>query len=108
MTKVLGDLSPLHDIEQRVQDRARTLALDAEHDHDELRRLVSDAVDQWSLDHRRGTRPFDLADPDGIVERAMRNLTGYGPLEPLLADDDVWEIMINAPTEALPRSATSP
>jgi pilus assembly protein CpaF len=99
MTKVLGDLSPLHDIEQRVQDRARTLALDAEHDHDELRRLVSDAVDQWSLDHRRGTRPFDLADPDGIIERAMRNLTGYGPLEPLLADDDVWEIMINAPAE---------
>ena len=97
MAKTVGELSPLHDIEQRVQDRARTLALDPDGDHDELLRLVNDAVGQWSIDHRRGARPFDLADPDGIVERAMRNLTGYGPLEPLLADDDVWEIMINAP-----------
>ncbi|MBV9932662.1 MAG: CpaF family protein, partial [Actinobacteria bacterium] len=39
----------------------------------------------------------DLADPDVVEERALRNLTGYGPLESLLADDDVWEIEINAP-----------
>jgi pilus assembly protein CpaF len=32
-----------------------------------------------------------------VAERAWRNLTGYGPLEPLLADEDVWEIMVNAP-----------
>ena len=32
-----------------------------------------------------------------VADRAYRNLAGYGPLEPLLADDDVWEIMINSP-----------
>ena len=42
---------------------------------------------------------FDLADPELVAERAFRNLAGYGPLEPLLADDDVWEIMVNAPDQ---------
>ncbi len=52
---------------------------------------------RWSLDHRRGLRPYDLSDPDLVAERAYRNLAGYGPLEPLLDDDDVWEVMVNAP-----------
>ena len=52
---------------------------------------------RWSLDHRRGLRPYDLSEPDLVAERAFRNLAGYGPLEPLLDDDDVWEIMVNAP-----------
>ena len=38
-----------------------------------------------------------MAEPHLVAERATRNLIGYGPLEPLLADDDVWEILINAP-----------
>ena len=42
----------------------------------------------------QGLRPLDIADPEAAVERALRNLTGYGPLEPLLEDPDVWEIMI--------------
>jgi hypothetical protein len=32
-----------------------------------------------------------------VADRVLRNLAGYGPLEPLLADDDVWEVMVNAP-----------
>ena len=34
---------------------------------------------------------------DLVIERVYRNLVRYGPLTPLLEDDDVWEIMINAP-----------
>ena len=64
---------------------------------DKLRALIADEVARWSLDHRRGLRPYDLADPDLVAERAFRNLAGYGPLEPLLEDDDVWEVMVNAP-----------
>lgn len=93
------ELSPLQEVERVVQDRARALALDADHDRSALAGLVTEAVGQWSIDHKRGTRPFDLADPERVAERAMRNLTGYGPLAPLLADDDVWEIMINGPAE---------
>jgi hypothetical protein len=56
-----------------------------------------------SLDRglQAGLRAFDIADPDTIAERAFRNLAGYGPLEPLVADDDVCEIMINGPEAIL-------
>ncbi|HEX9766014.1 MAG TPA: ATPase, T2SS/T4P/T4SS family, partial [Nitriliruptorales bacterium] len=64
---------------------------------DKLRALIADEVARWSLDHRRGLRPYDLSEPDLVAERAYRNLAGYGPLEPLLEDDDVWEVMVNAP-----------
>ncbi len=91
--------SPLAEIEQRVLEVAKEqqLDLDTAGDHARLRGLIEDEVAQWSLDHKHGLRPFDLTAPEMVVERAYRNLTGYGPLAPLLEDDDVWEIMINAP-----------
>jgi len=92
-------LSPLAEIERAVQERAKQLLLDMTADDGtaRLRALIREEVARWSADYKRGLRPFDLADPEAVVERAYRNLVGYGPLEPLLADDDVWEIMINAP-----------
>jgi len=62
-----------------------------------LRALVEEEVTRWSTDYKRGLRSFDIADPALVAERAYRNVAGYGPLEPLLADDNVWEIMINGP-----------
>jgi pilus assembly protein CpaF len=100
--------SPLQEIEHLVQERARDLTLDADREPDVLRSLVVDTVAQWSVDHKRGIRPFDLADPAAVVERAVRNLSGYGPLEELLADEDVWEIMINAPAEIFVKRHSGP
>jgi len=93
------EVNPLAEIELAVQARAKDISLDLGHADAKakLRALVDDEVDRWSIDHKRGLRDFDLADPDMVVERAFRNLAGYGPLEELLADDDVWEIMVNAP-----------
>lgn len=76
--------SPLEEIELLVQGQARDLSVDTDQDPTALRALVEDAVAQWSMDHKRGVRPFDLTDPGRITERAVRNLTGYGPLAPLL------------------------
>ena len=93
-----GMRGPLEEIESLVQERAKDLSLDMSGEgRDKLRALIEEEVQRWSLDHRRGLRPHDLSDPDLVVDRAHRNLAGYGPLEPLLHDDDVWEIMINAP-----------
>jgi pilus assembly protein CpaF len=95
---VADDVSPLAQVERAVQARAKDLALDMGTDGaTTLRSLIEAEVAAWSADHKRGLRPFDLADPELVVERAFRNVAGYGPLAPLLADDDVWEIMINAP-----------
>jgi pilus assembly protein CpaF len=93
-------LSPLAEIERAVQERAKDISLEmsAAGGEAKLRALIEAEVEQWSDDFRRGRRSFDLADPQLVVERAFRNLARYGPLTPLLADDDVWEIMVNGPT----------
>ena len=95
------DSSPLGEIERRVQARAKDAVLDmsAPDGAGQLRSLVDEEVALWSEDFRRGRRDVDLAEPDVVAERAFRNLAGYGPLEPLLADDDVWEVMINGPAQ---------
>ena len=92
------DLGPLEEIERSVQERAKDISLEMTGGgRDKLRALIADEVARWGLDHRRGLRPYDLSEPDLVAERAFRNLAGYGPLEPLLDDDDVWEVMVNGP-----------
>lgn len=100
--------SPLEEIERLVQGQARELSIDTDRDPGAMRALVEETVAQWSIDHKRGIRPLGLADSGSIIERAVRNLTGYGPLAPLLADNDVWEIMINAPAEVFVKRHRGP
>ena len=92
-------VSPLAEIERAVQERAKDISLDmaSTDGSPKLRGLIDDEVARWTGDFKRGKREFDLAEPELVAERAYRNLTGYGPLEPLIEDPDVWEIMVNAP-----------
>lgn len=96
-----GFESPLVQIEQRVLQRAKDEHLDTtEMDATvRLRQLLEEEVARWQFDFKHGLRAFDLPDPERVVERAHRDLTGYGPLQPLLDDPDVWEVMINAPDQ---------
>lgn len=93
--------TPLEEIEQLVQTRAAALALDVDSEDGarRLRDLIETAVREWSDEHHRGHRSVGLSDPDGVASRAFRNLARYGPLTSLLEDDDVWEIMVNAPDQ---------
>ncbi|MEO7428488.1 MAG: ATPase, T2SS/T4P/T4SS family [Acidimicrobiales bacterium] len=103
-------VSPLEVIERAVQERAKDISLDmgGQAGTEKLRALINDELERWSLDHRRGLRPFDLAEPAIVAERVYRNLAGYGPLGPLLEDDDVWEIMINAPDQIFAKRHSGP
>jgi pilus assembly protein CpaF len=89
--------SPLLLIERTVQELAarEQVDVDTPDGRRALRQLIDDTVASW------GGGRSGLGDPDRVAERAYRNLAGYGPLESLLDDDDVWEIMINGPDGAL-------
>jgi pilus assembly protein CpaF len=103
-------LSPLAEIERAVQERAKdiSLAMSGPDGEAKLRGLIADEVARWNDDHRRGRRALALPDPDAVVERAFRNLARHGPLTPLLDDDDVWEIMVNAPDSVFVRRHQGP
>jgi pilus assembly protein CpaF len=104
-TPVVPAPSPLVAIEQAVQERAKGLQLDLRRQASErhLRALIDHEIQEWNDEYRRGRKAGALADPVGVAERAFRNLARYGPLTPLLEDDDVWEIMVNAPDEVFVR-----
>lgn len=96
---VNGWASPLVRIELAVQDRAKLVAVDmaAADASAVLGRLIEEEIAEWRREYQRGRRECDIAEPEVVAERALRNLTGYGPLQPLLDDPDVWEIMVNGP-----------
>ena len=91
--------SPLEEIEALVQQRASTMALDADtpDGRRQLRRLIDTAVQEWSEDHRRGLREHAIADPDGVASRAFRNLARYGPLTACCSTTTSGRSWINAP-----------
>lgn len=98
-------LLPLAEIERAVQEKAKQISLELSAPGGErrLRELIGEEVTAWADDHRRGQRAIPLADPAAVAERAFRNLARYGPLTSLLEDDDVWEVMVNAPAEIFVR-----
>ena len=105
-----SSVSPLEVVESRVQDRAKEQALDPTNAEGagQLRQLIDDEIDSWRDEYRRGRQPIDIADPAAASERAFDNLARYGPLTDLLEDDDVWEIMVNAPDEVFVRRHRGP
>lgn len=100
MTEATADLlSPLQEIELAALEEAKRVALDmaAPDSTRQLRLLIDGEINRWHHAYQRGQRSFDISDPEILADRAVRNLTRYGPLQPLLDDPDVWEIMVNAP-----------
>jgi pilus assembly protein CpaF len=65
----------------------------ADVDDDDLRRLVVADI-RTRLDQERG---IALADRDRLTKEISDDTLGHGPIEPLLADNTVSEIMVNGP-----------
>ena len=71
---------------------------------EELQRRAGALLDEWvSLEGTRqvtqGRSPLNRAAEQQIRQVVMRRLFGLGDLEPLLADDDVENVFINAPDD---------
>src|SRR4051795_3001095 len=81
-------------LKQRVHARLVTQGVDdVSTDADTLRRALGDLL--------REEQPL-LAAPrfDALLEQLTHEVTGLGPLEPLLADPTVTEVMVNGPGRA--------
>lgn len=91
--------SPQQALERLVQDRARHLEgmADPAVIEAELASLIDEEIARWNDDVRRGVRHRPLEPVAAVAHRARCNLAHHGPLTGLLEDDDVWEVMVNAP-----------
>lgn len=66
----------------------------------ELARLIA----EWNSDHPSRL----ITDEAEFGNTVLRNLIGFGPIEPLLEDPSIWEISINGPKEIFVKSHDAP
>ncbi len=81
-------------LKQRVHQRLVTLGVDDPAvDAEAVRRALGDLL--------RDEQPLLAASRfDALLEQLTHEVTGLGPLEPLLADPTVTEVMVNGPGRA--------
>src|SRR5215212_456589 len=71
-----------------VIDVAQLAKMDGEHARNEIRDVVSDIVSAKKL-------VMSIAEQEELLQDLCNDILGYGPLEPLLARDDISDIMVN-------------
>lgn len=62
--------------------------LDADEARDEIRDVINDIISLKNL-------VMSIAEQEDLLEDICNDVLGYGPLEPLLARDDIADIMVN-------------
>ncbi len=89
-----ADLQQLHDqLHDRLLAESSQL-LGAGRDAAEKRRLLADELRRMIRETRRVLTPNAQNE---LLEAVLNTVLGFGPLEPLLRDDSVNEIMVNGP-----------
>ena len=61
----------------------------------ELKVRVMEMLD-WALESEENV-PLSRTDREAILREIADDVLGYGPIDPLLADEDVTEVMVNGP-----------
>ena len=69
-------------------DLSQLARLDAEDARDEIRDVVNDIIALKNV-------IMSIAEQEDLLEDICNDVLGYGPLEPLLARDDIADIMVN-------------
>lgn len=69
-------------------DLAQLARLDAEHAREEIRDIVNEIISLKNF-------VMSIAEQEELLDDICNDVLGYGPLEPLLARDDISDIMVN-------------
>jgi pilus assembly protein CpaF len=80
-TSVFGDLIDTIDLAQMAR-------LDADSAREEIRDIVSEIIALKNI-------VLSIAEQEELLDDICNDVLGYGPLEPLLARDDIADIMVN-------------
>jgi pilus assembly protein CpaF len=75
-------------LRRRLIDDARSDASELRSDPDALRRRIAELL-------REQARPLEEPEREALIERLLATTMGLGPLEPLMDDPEVDEIMVN-------------
>ncbi len=89
----------MDDAKQRVQPVVMEridVAAAAQLDRDELRRQLRDLVAEVLREQKIR---LNQREQEGLAELLLDDMLGLGPLEPLLADDSITDIMVNGPNQ---------
>ncbi|MGR9107272.1 MAG: CpaF family protein [Gammaproteobacteria bacterium] len=73
----------------RIEDDKAPLA---DWNHDQTLRYVRERVSRYAADQKLAVTSYDLED---LTEEMVNELTGFGPLQGMLADDHISDIMVN-------------
>ena len=95
-----GDAAALHDyldlkvrLHQRLIEEINLSVLDRV-DRSELKREISGAIGRLIASENK---PLNTQERERITDELVDELMGFGPLEPLLADDTIADILVNTP-----------
>lgn len=83
-----------HRIHQQLIDELGPILFDRRLSEDDLRRRVHDQLHAAIAMERV---PLSAADKARLIQDVSDDILGYGPIDALLRDDDVSEIMVNGP-----------
>lgn len=98
-TALAGRRDPMLDeLRQRIHhsliEELGPILYDSRLSEEELRKKVHEQL-HAALAHERA--PLSAADKAQLIQDVSDDILGYGPIDPLLRDDDVSEIMCNGP-----------
>ncbi|MGI9604781.1 MAG: CpaF family protein [Acidimicrobiales bacterium] len=94
-----GD-NPVQELRKRVHgrliDELGSTLDDSDMPESELKQLVMSKLEQAVADERV---PLSAADKQRLIQSIANDVLGYGPIDPLLHDESVSEIMVNGPNQ---------
>ena len=80
----------------RLIDDLGSMLYDSDMPEAELKTLVYSKLEQAVTEERV---PLSAADKQRLIESIANDVLGYGPIDPLLHDESVTEIMVNGPDQ---------
>ena len=81
-------------VHSRLIDDLGSTLYDSDMPESELKRLVHSKLEQAIADERV---PLSASDKQRLIDSISNDVLGYGPIDPLLHDESVTEIMVNGP-----------